>query len=514
MVASINNTTLAPTSAVKIYTNSGDNDVIATLDLVSQTATKNPKVNVAYSSNAEHTMNGSYNASWSLSNSVGADACPISLSTETSTKGKTPYGISVTDGTQGVMTDISSSSSDTDSVKNNQFLDPYFLISPTSYNSAFTTPLFAKKYSSSTDLWKDFREPMEDSTMELLFGVNGGAASYQTGTVQNYTGGSYHNHYWIYDAYTMVALGASNNGYMSVQHFYTNDNTFDGSSWSGESGNRTSNSCIYDEIAGNSYSSYDVPTAQQPWARSFSCDNGVFVIDTTRYSGKQNIIILNMGGYFTDFTSTSSIDSVMTSNRGHRVELAEAHSFRWVKWNPHTSKWYICIGGSSNTSKGLYSFDDTSTFYNSDTGNGAKIETITGRYTKEEAFDFPDEKMTIPARLANKLWLSYTSAGVAYYSTDLITWTLASADSVQPSDMLMKNIGSDGKTYYGSRNSSVVKYVSSGYENVDKAGWIESETEVGRYERSGIIIPKGTSLYVENVDAETSVSVNLLTMGI
>ena len=93
MVASINNTTLAPTTAVKIYTNSGDNDVIATLDLVSQTATKNPKVNVAYSSNAEHTMNGSYNASWSLSNSVGADACPISLSTETSTKGKTPYGI-------------------------------------------------------------------------------------------------------------------------------------------------------------------------------------------------------------------------------------------------------------------------------------------------------------------------------------------------------------------------------------------------------------------------------------
>ena len=56
--------------------------------------------------------------------------------------------------------------------------------------------------------------------------------------------------------------------------------------------------------------------------------------------------------------------------------------------------------------------------------------------------------------------------------------------------------------------------MQSGYAAVDKAGWIESQTEVGRYERTGIIIPKGQSLYLENVDEAASISVSLLTMDI
>ena len=59
-----------------------------------------------------------------------------------------------------------------------------------------------------------------------------------------------------------------------------------------------------------------------------------------------------------------------------------------------------------------------------------------------------------------------------------------------------------------------MKIVTSGYSGVDKAGWIEASTEVGRYERAGLIIPKGQSIYVENADAETSVSASLLTMDI
>ena len=515
MVASLNKATLPPQSATKIYTNSGTTDVIATLNIVSQTATKNPKVNVAYSSDATLVLNGDYPASWSLSSAsgTGSNICLVSLSTSTSTKGKTPFAMNVTDGTWGTIknhtgTGVSSSQ------YTSQFIDPYFLVSPTSYNSDFTTPPYATHYSSGIQFWKDFNVAMEGTpSLAKLFGVDTSTTDpdYSTDYDLGYSGGSYYSDGAAWDMYKMIGLSANTSGYMTIRHLYTNDQTFDGTSWTGEDGNRTSNGAIYDQVSG-SWGSFRPQQADCPWTRSMSCDNGMFVADTSGHSSKC-FILFNFNPHITNFTSSSSIDSRIAQNRGIRVKTTGQHDFRWIKYNPHTLKWYICIGGTGS-SQGLYSFDRVGEYYNSDTGNGQFIEQI-AMFTKEESFNFPEEKMTLPARIASSLWLSYTSAGDAYYSSDLITWTIATThDSKMPSDAHMKNVGPDGVTYYGLRGTTTVKIVTSGYSGVDKAGWIEASTEVGRYERAGLIIPKGQSIYVENADAETSVSASLLTMDI
>ena len=191
---------------------------------------------------------------------------------------------------------------------------------------------------------------------------------------------------------------------------------------------------------------------------------------------------------------------------------SEQHAFRWLKYNPTTEKWYIYIGGDS-ASTGLYSFDQSGEYTTSTTGNNTLIQNAT-MFTKETSFNFPDEKMTCPARISSTTWLSYTSAGVAYHSTDLISWTLVSAETFFPTDYTMKNVGTDGVSYYAKKGSDVIKVVDSGFSAVDKAGWMEHQTEVGRYERTGIIIPKGQSIYLENLDATASVSASLLTMDI
>lgn len=513
MAASLNQATLPPQSAAKIYTNSGTTDVIATLNIVSQTATKNPKVNVAYSSDAALALNGDYPASWSLSSSSGADTCLVSLSTSTATKGKTPFSMNVTDGTWGTMKNHTGTGTSSAQFTS-QFIDPYFLVSPTSYKSEYTTPPYATHYSSSINFWKDFNVAMENApSFAALFGVDTSVTNpnYNSDYTLGYSGGSYYSDGACWDLYKMIGISSNSNGYMTIRHLYTNDNTFNGTTWTGEYGNRTSNSCIHDQVSG-SWGSCRPQVADCPWTRSMSCDNGMFVMDTSGHSQKR-FILLNMNDTITDYTSTSSLDDWITSNRGIRVATTDEHDFRWIKYNPHTSKWYICIGGSGS-SKGLYSFDRAGQYYNSDTGNGNLIENI-AMFTAETAFNFPEEKMTLPARIGSSLWLSYTSAGDAYYSSDLITWTIATThDATMPSDAHMKNVGTDGVTYYGLRGSPTVKIVTSGYAGVDKAGWIEASTEVGRYERAGLIIPKGQSLYIENVDADTSVSASLITMDI
>lgn len=508
MAASITQTSVLPKSASKLYTNTGTSDVIATLNMVSQTASANPKVNVAYSSSSNLSLNTASTADWSLPEAIDGVACPISLNESISTQGKNAYGVNIVGDSYGRMrsADLSSSPDPNPGYFGaSQFIDPYYLVSPTSWNSNLTTPAFAKLYSNQINFWWDFKSPFSGSTsFQRLFG---NSPDYSSGQALSY-GASYYDYGGVYDPYTATCISVASNSYMSIRQIYWSD--FGGTA-TGSSGDRSSDSCVYNEVS-SGWSSYRVPQVKQPWATDFHADNGKFIVDCSDHPDKA-LIFLNLGANFTLGTQTTSPSNYIQSTSGVRIRLTTTGTLRWLKYNPTTKKWYVCIGGD-DASTGLYSFSKTGEYTTSTAGNDGNIEAAS-MFLKETSFNFPDEKMTCPARIGATTWLSYTSAGVAYYSNDLITWTLATTfDSFTPTDYTMRNAGSDGLNYYAKKGSDVIKTVNSGFSGVDKAGWVEHNTEIGRYERTGIIIPKGQSVYLENVDSLVSVSASLLTMDI
>jgi len=517
MAASISSTTVAAKQAHKVYTNSGTSDVIATLNIVSQTATKNPKVNVSYSSSSNLTLNYSSDASWTLATNFDTAVGPASLSQQTATKGSMPYGLNLSDGTYGIMRGAAGGENPGYNW-GNQFLDPYYLISPTSWDAKLVTPAFSKGRGPSdayNTFWADFRVPMDATTWDELFGTT---PNYTTGGSS--TSFSYHSYGYIYDPYTMIQMNFSSNGSCQMKSAYQASGVMSSADWT--SGSRTSDSFLYNRTGGD-WNGSKVPEAQFPWARMLHCDNGMFIVDYTNYSSDTTnyFVLLNNRSFVpTTFPTTpysSAPQDWINSSDGLNVRLRTKNTLRWLKYNPSTLKWYIRIGGDDD-STGLYSWSDFSAKYTTSTsGNGSYIEEH-AHFTKETTASFPTaiaDKMTEPARIGASLWISYDENANAYWTTDLITWkTPSDIDGLLPTGYLVKNTGTDGVEYYGKQASSAIKTVQSGYAAVDKAGWIESQTEVGRYERTGIIIPIGQSLYLENADETTSVSVSLLTMDI
>ena len=525
MAASITQTSVLPKSASKLYTNTGTSDVIATLNMVSQTATKNPKMNVAYSSSSNLLLNTSSDASWTLPEATNASACPIGLNSSLATKGTNAYAVNIVDQQYGAMVSADAPTTYTTNKYASQFLDPYYLISPTSWNSIITSPAFAKQASGAGyNFWWDFNVPMENATWAGLFGSS---PSYTTGQ-DKHRGFNYYDEGIVFDPYSSIALGINTSNYLTLQKDYMA--SFGHSSISNGTADRTSDSCTRDQCGGDNFSNYNVQQEHQPWARNLHCDNYMFVIDTSRYTtGASDVdgncfVLLNFKPNFgTPYESTivQSMSTYIDSHHGLRVKLATANTLRWLKYHPVSKKWFFCIGGDDSCT-GLYSLTDaTTTFMNADQGSFTRtagseqmINSIS-LFTKEADFNFPDEKMTLPARISEESWLSYDSSGNSYLSNDLIVWTaMASADGLLPTGYVMKNNSSDGVDYYAKKGSAVIKTAESGYTLVDKSGWIESQTEIGRYERTGIIIPKGQSLYLENKDTSSSVSASLLTMDI
>ena len=123
--------------------------------------------------------------------------------------------------------------------------------------------------------------------------------------------------------------------------------------------------------------------------------------------------------------------------------------------------------------------------------------------------------MTIPVRIASNTWISYTAAGTAYFSNDLVSWAdLATFDpgSSDVSGAICYNEDKNQKRFYLD-GSTTIKSVTTGFAGISLDGQIEHKTAVGNFERSGLIIPKGESLYIENTGT-CSISTSVLTVSI
>ncbi len=540
MAATITQTTVAKSAAAKIYTNTGTAKV-ATLNLVSQDPTKNPKVNVSYSSNSTYALNGSETATWNVGE--GADQL-VSMSTTTATLGKKPYGMNVTPNTWGVMEHNGGYHWNSDA-----FLDPYYLINPAiypteigedddSHDTILTTPAFAKLNSNEWSWWRDFNIPMEAAdSFNDLFGTN---PTYTTDRDRSTTF-SYWNRAGCFDPSIQVAVNISSQGYMTIAQFYSSDGKL-ASTPTHTQGDRSSDSLIYHEVS-SSWDSYRNPQSYHPWSKDIHMDHGVALFDTS-YGPNMRTRLVNFNGMvrqtYTQYEG--SPQNRIYNSDGRRVNMRGKGQVRWLKYNPTTKLYYICIGHQqnspvgSNLCTGLWSFKrDFLGAYSNEwaSGDGGANEYIDSQdmddhdsTTANEPFVkvtgtnigdvFSDWKMTTPARIGKSAWAAFDSGGNPFFSNDLVTWkSLSDHDSQAVAGALMYNENLAGTVkYYLDTDGTSVKVPTSGFDQVDKAGAIELNTEIGRYERTGIIIPAGQSLYIENIDTDTAVSASLLTMDI
>ena len=542
MAATITQTTVGKSAAAKIYTNPGTGTAkVATLNLVSQDPTKNPKVNVSYSSDSTYLLNDSEVATWDVGE--GADQL-VSMSTTTATLGKKPYGMNITPNTWGKM-EVGSGYHWNSAA----FLDPYYLINPAIYpteignndethNEILTTPAFAKLNSNDWSWWRDFNIPMElADDFSDLFGTN---PTYNTDRDRGTTF-SYWNRAGCVDPSIQVAININSQGYMEINQWYSSDGALSSTPTSTQ-GTRTSNSIIYEEHS-SSYDSYRTPQSYHPWANDIHMDHGVAIFDTS-YHSNERWRMVNLNGMvrqtYTQYAG--SPQNYISSGDGRRVNMRGKGQLRWLKYNPTTKLYYVCIGhqqdspAGNNLCTGLYSFKrdfNGSNYDNWNSGDGGSNQFIDSQVADDHdsttATDpfvnvsdtnigtvFDSWRMTTPARIGKSAWAAFDYLGDPYFSSDLVTWkSLADHDTLSVTGALMYNENLAGTAkYYLSSNGVAVRIPTTGFSQVDKAGAIELNTEIGRYERTGIIIPAGQSLYLENIDTDTAVSVSLLTMDI
>lgn len=511
MAARIYKATCSANSAVKLFTNDTGKDVVATLNAVSQKSTVNPKINVALDSDATISLNNQTTSHTTVVNS----GSPVSLGLAKKTGDY--WGVNTSSGTKGLISQVDGTAVTTGYSSGQisgsmQFCEPYYFLKPRDYDATCTDPcpfgFMNTPTGNNINYFEDARETIgANANGSFMAGVTGG---------DHTEGLSYYQYGVAYDVYTNTFAAINANSYMSCGYAY--DSAI-------ASSNATSNSIAYNLYSSSFGGYYDAVAASDlyPWSPSISVDGGMYHL----CGGNQNYNMLfklynrtdatNVFNNYPAWSSRSSYwspsDNFQSTNKYFRYNLDDSETFRWIKWNPNTSKYYIYIDKTA-TDGGIYSFDDFLPT-TSVAGSNTSIETIAA-WTKETS-DIPSGKMTRPSRIGNALWISYDENATAYFTEDLLTYkTLAqfSSSSVNITNASVLNQDADGNTFFGNSDNNKVQQLDTGYASVDKGGFLENNTEIGAFERSGIIIPKGESLYIENISEDADVSVNLMTVDI
>lgn len=506
MAAKILRGTCAAKNSLKIYTNESANDVVATLNIVSQSATVNPKINVAISNNRTAQLNFTENK-WTTVVNTGS---PVSLDLEAQGSGGAYWGMNTTSGTYGLLSQVDGTNLNVSYEAANmssamQFVDPYYFLSPSSYDdTGYAAPFAAvDSYNSGTfNYHKDFRG-------QLIAGSNGAFA--QSASSGDYSRShSYYDRGATFDPYTNTCVSINQNSYMTCSYAYP----------TGFSGNnQTTNSLMYNKFSTGWTSNYNATSSDLfPWTPTICVDNGLYVIngmnggDIMFFKLYANATDNNYPP-FADRAAQFSSSNFSGSSNYWNISPSSGYDFRWMKWHPVAQKFYFYIGKNA-TYGGLYSFSNfqPTTSVAGHNANPSQVAAWT-----LETTNLPADKMTRPARIGASLWVSYTDEAVAYFTQDFITWkTLSEIDTLSShvSNSTIFNDDASGNRYYGNSVTNDVQFFNTGFGGLDKGGYLEFNTQVGNFERSGIVVPKGESIYVENTDGTADVSVSLMTVDI
>jgi len=515
--------TVAAKKAAKIFTNDSASPVVVAINAISADNTKNPKCSIVIDKtpNPDHQLNFT-SISDTLAQNITYNTGDFDLTA--TTKGTTILSVGI-GGAKQAMTFNGTQynmQSGADQGFRYQIFEPYFFENPAAYNKATA---YGVMLPSSNDV-----RFHTDLAADKSFFQNWLAASYSAnGTTYIESHGiSYYNRAVICDPWTDTFMCVHHNGYMTGGYFYSFNGT---SSVSKTSGNRTSDSFTYN-YGHTSSGDWNGYAADDGVTLDFQSDGGVFVfglhsgVTPAASKGSQHRLGLisarrwRNNDSYTAGASTIKNAKDGTTNQGPSLFIATGsawnarlqmdgdggNSASWIKYNPNNDRYYLNIQGNNSDRRGIWSFDHEDVFA------GTNVRDFYSVLTKETGTHDLTQKTTQPQRIGASLWVCFTSMtkGDALYSTDLINWKTAAEHTGNEDAVLvaMDNAKTPPVEKFmlsGAANNNKLRTTNTGFSQIPQAGLLENGVGVGTFERNGLVLNSGDSLYLENQDDATSV---------
>ena len=514
-MAGRSSTTINAGKAQKIFTNGTGVPVVVAINAISADNTANPKCSILVVKEGDYQLN--YNLqTQTLSQPINWNTGDFDIMG--SPIGSSSLGMYVGSGKQQ-MTYNGNSYNRTDAAMRYAVFDPYFFDNPSAYNKATAYgviwPTGSNDVYFHTDLAAD----------KSFFG-NWLQSNYSTSNTSYFdsTGVSYYDQATIADPWTDVFMSVNSNGYMTGGHWYD----YSGGNIAKNNSNRTSDSFFYNRgvTSSGSWNSYFYDDGL---TLNWQSDGGVFATGVHTNAGSSgglndnNTVSLISGRMWrasnTYTPGASSMLNAKDSQSGagpsdlvnygqpYHARLATnwggGYSCSWIKYNPTADRYYLNMQGSATADKGIWSFDHADVFTSGD--SRTNFDNVC---QKEVATHDLTQKTTQPMRIGASLWVCFTgnNRGDALYSSDLINWKTASEYMGIENAIL---VGSDNKSNEArailSGNAAAVFGSTTGFSLIPQGGLLENGVGVGTFERNGLVLNSGDTLYLENQDSSTSI---------
>jgi hypothetical protein len=509
--------TVVATKAGIVYTNTHSGPQVVTLSVHSDNNTTNPAINVAVDSVKTRTLN--------FIGTRGTLAqAPVSGELDLATLNGSPYaGNRVTMNTAVAMPPMGGNGTYYSSFNNNNdrafMIDPYFWVNPSAFNQKSDTRYvynygataylkYAGNAKDTRDQFLDYR--MTSATWNATAGTNLATASL------TYDGGPLR----ASCLYTDTAIATQTSGYMSMVEF-TSDST-------SRVGSRSSNSFYYN-YTGSSYNpiSYHFDDNYRINVRT---DGGMYVMDYYPSSNSNRTYKLafidamtfkgGAGKYSNAQSSYSQTDLISDTIQPWHARVTVNNTptgnliASWMKYHAASDKYYLYFYGGNSAYNGIWETTRSSLFPGD--GNTNDHNSIEEAFTKVSGTTglTGNFATTQPQQIGASLWVAFTASS-AWYSTNLINWKTApdfigESGASEATHVFELN----GRKVFAESGSPILKGLSSGFSNVDSSGRLENGTAVGVYERNGIILNSGDSIYLENLDISTDVHSTVMALDI
>lgn len=530
-MASRTSTVVAKGKGGLIYHNNSTTAQLVTINAIAQDGVSNPKISVVLSNSATEPLNQQV-LQYTLPANVHAKIMDIDVTNAGQSDNlvsNTQHGASNMGDKDGSV--YKSSAADESS---HHYVDPWFWVKPSDYGNATDDKgvLIATSSSNYAAQWDDAIQRVNAGQKTKASFFNASSNDYS-----RHVSMSYSSRVIICDQYTQVALSTNSNGYQTEARMSVGANTT-------STGNATSNSAVYGNIIQNGGDPWSYPSnpisAGQKYSPPAQADGGVFAFNYQRPGQAYSFVDISAGGRAahngtlpTDHAShatsqwntNNSVGSAVVANGDmHSYFQTSRGGFQWIKWNPSTDIYYICVrhNGGTASEAGIWAAPWAKITVNSNsnigtTGNGPSGSYLHNQSGWDRVADYPfldvTGYMAMPARVGSSLWVSWNlSSNAPYFSEDLVTWKTQS--QFLDSGFKLKAVNKDGVEFFVKDNNEVI-VLSTGLSEMNQAGLLEKNTAVGNYTRNGLVVNPGDAIYadVEGV-ATTSVSFTVMDVGI
>jgi hypothetical protein len=505
--------TITAGRAEKLFTNTGVSPVVVTINAVSADNTKNPACSIALDTSSTRELNNVV-SKHTLSQEVTFTASDFDL-LDSSGGGKGTYIVSQSaqsgTGRMGI-----NGTSNTGVGGRFWNVDPYYLENPKAYGKDLGKACGAILVSGND--WRFFRDLNADRQY-LNDWLNGTWSNPSGNSYIVNQGVSYYSVGSCYDFHSDTFISFATNGYMTGGEMYDFNGT---TGVNFRDANRSSDSFYYNWTGGQNPNSYRV---QDNKTLDVQADGGIFIMGmhpnkTAQHSGQIGLIWaarhrngdLDPKGSFKNAEDSIGTETMSTlvfySQTYHeRWDMQSNGLVSWMKYNPSNNTHYLNVQNRTDGDSGIWSFQASEAFT-----SGSGVRNFTDRVTKEtSSFDLT-AMTTQPHRIGASLWVCYTAntQTSALYSTDLINWKTAAQLTGQSTALLAAENTTGANFFMKSAERNKLFGVDSGFSSVTQDGVLENGTQMGVFERNGLVLNVGDSIYMENKDLITSVHTTVM----